>query len=230
MGSEMCIRDSGKNPHIATNGSGTWLMAWDSTGTSDTDIRYCRSTDNGNTWSAGNWLNSGATSDNGVFRNYDGQVRLAANSAGVWVAVWTSSYDPLSTVPVTDRIVFARSQDDGATWSVPAPIDPLKLVGTPAEQMPDVVWSGTQFALIWSGPSGLEASYSSTGATWATPVAVAASPGFEGGPESRPRLATGSASLRLTAWIRRPAGATGPDIIAAQDAIAAGIAEWNLYW
>jgi hypothetical protein len=216
-----------QNPAIATNGAGTWMVAWDVSNTTDTDIRYCRSTDNGITWSAGNWLNTTAVGDDVAVGNYDGQVRLAGKSGGVWVAVWTSSYDPASTAPATDRVLFARSVDNGATWSAPAAV---AASGVSPRQTPDIVWSGSQFALMWSGPSGLEASYSSDGSSWSAPVSVAAATALAGGSESRPRLAAGTTGLRLGAWVRRPATATGPDIAAAQDASGSAVTDWNLMW
>lgn len=218
-----------QNPHVATNGQGTWIVGWDSTGTKDTDIRFCRSVDQGATWSVGKWLNTHAAADDGTTNSYDGNVRLAGSPDGTWVAVWTSNYNGDTSTSVKDRIVFSRSTDNGLTWSPAAPVDPAESTST-VRQMPDVIWTGSRFAVIWSGPDGLEVSYSATsGLSWTPPASPVSGAAYPGGPESRPRLTTGVSGRITGAWVNQPQRSAGPAIISAKEAAQAAAANWQLY-
>lgn len=217
-----------ENPAVATTGLGTWIVAWDSTTSNDTDLRYSRSTDNGMNWSAAPYLNTSALAD--LADMTDKNVRLAATPGGTWVAVWTSSYDSATTSPVRDRILFARSTDNGQSWSNPSPIDATIDSTRPVRISPDVTWDGSSFAAIWTGPAGLQVSYSPSGSSWSAPVAVANGSGYEGSGPSRPRLASNASGLRAGAWINQPATAIGPNIIFAPDQASANVAEWQMFW
>ena len=99
---------------IATDRAGTWVVAWRSSdnlgGTigNDGDILFSRSTDNGLGWSVPAPLNTNAATD--APYNLDTGVRIATDRAGTWVAVWSIYADAW----------YARSTDNGATWSAPA--------------------------------------------------------------------------------------------------------------
>jgi hypothetical protein len=217
-----------ENPAVATTGLGTWIVAWDSTMTTDTDIRYARSTDNGLTWSPPQYLNTTALTDSKDI--CDGNIRLAATPAGTWVAVWTSSYDQATTSPVRDRILFARSTDNGQTWSNPAPVDATVDSTRPVRISPDVTWDGSTFAVLWTGPAGLQVSYSADGSTWSAPANVANGSGYDGSGVSRPRLASNASGLRAGAWISKLGAATGPNIIFAPDQASSKVTEWQMFW
>ena len=115
--------DSGKDMSvaIATDGDGNWVAVWssdDDLGGSievDSDILFAHSTDNGRTWTSPTALNTNADTDSGD----DGSPELATDGEGNWVAVWTSSDDLGGTVGTDHDILFARSMDDGYTWSAP---------------------------------------------------------------------------------------------------------------
>ena len=100
-------------PSVATDGQGHWLVAWwsgDSLGGTigdDFDILVSRSGDNGASWSDVIPLNATAASDTLT----DSKPRLASDGHGQWVAVW-----------VTADVLAARSIDNGANWSIPAPV------------------------------------------------------------------------------------------------------------
>ena len=55
--------------------------------------------------------------------NYDYRPRLATNGAGTWVAVWDSYVFSGGALGDDLDILYARSTDDGQTWSAPAPLN-----------------------------------------------------------------------------------------------------------
>lgn len=214
---------------VAADGSGTWIVAWESNGTTDTDLFYRRSTDHGVSWSPEAALNAHAAVDNSSVQYYDGQVRLAGNGSGVWVAVWVSAWDESTTVPVQDRVVFARSTDNGQTWSPSSPIGQSSGSSNTLQFSPDIVWDGTAFRVIWTGPGGLQTSSSTDlGQSWAEPAALASGSAYPGGGASRPRLASRGGKT-LAAWVHVPEGSLQPDIVAALDGGVSAVRDWSLY-
>ena len=93
-------RSNDRVPELTTDGAGNWVAVWRSeydTGGigGDWDILFARATDNGATWSAAAPLNSYATVNTGWNWNpinNAGGVPVTTDSAGNWVAVWTSGY------------------------------------------------------------------------------------------------------------------------------------------
>ena len=120
--------ESDRDSSVAAGGD-TWVAVWGSredfgqgTGT-EQDIRFSRSTDNGLTWTPSVTLNTNATFDVG----WDSRPEVATDGAGTWIVVWDSA-DDLTSLGVgldlgTDPdVLFARSIDDGLTWSDPRPL------------------------------------------------------------------------------------------------------------
>ncbi len=113
-----------RNPTIATDGAGTYVVVWESTDPmggaigSDRDLLFVRSTDFGVTWSPAQPLNTNAAVDSGD----DLAPRIATDRAGGWMVVWAST-DPLGGALGSDSdILMSLSVDMGATWSPPASI------------------------------------------------------------------------------------------------------------
>src|ERR1043166_8763881 len=107
-------------PHVASDGQGHWVAVWASnenlggvTG-ADFDIFVARSTDNGATWTPPAPLNTNATTDS----QNDNNPQIATDGKGHWVAVWDSK-NPLGGMGTDSDIHFARSTDNGATWTNP---------------------------------------------------------------------------------------------------------------
>jgi hypothetical protein len=102
--------DSGidQQPHVATDGVGSWLAVWYSEddlggaiGT-DPDILVAQSTDAGATWAAPAALNSNAASDSGD----DHWPVIVTDGEGSWVAAWESTDSLGSTIGSDYDILF----------------------------------------------------------------------------------------------------------------------------
>ena len=86
------------SPTVATDGAGTWLVAWRSTADlagsgTDFDILQIASTDNAKSWKGLAPLNSNAAVDDTSKPKYtnDSSPRLATDGKGHWVATWEGS-------------------------------------------------------------------------------------------------------------------------------------------
>ncbi len=103
-------------PQIATDCSGTWIAVWASedTSTSDDDIFFSISTNNGVGWTTPGALNTNAGSDS----HDDYYPYIATDGADNWVTVWTSLED-IGGIGSDQDIIVSYSSNDGGTWSAP---------------------------------------------------------------------------------------------------------------
>src|SRR6185436_12999217 len=94
---------------------------WMETGTfgADSDILTSRSTDQGATWSPATPLNSNAMTDSGS----DYQPSVAYHGNGRWIAIWQTQDSLGNTIGTEGDILVSVSQDDGISWSAPAPLN-----------------------------------------------------------------------------------------------------------
>lgn len=114
---------------ITTNRVGDWVAIYASTddanqgfGT-DPDILASRSLDNGSTWLGPVAVNRDAATDistafdNGTDGLSNVRLALVSDRESVFIAAWTSTHD-FDGVADTDKDIFyARSTDNGATWT-----------------------------------------------------------------------------------------------------------------
>jgi Neuraminidase (sialidase) len=126
-------------PAVMTDGNGTWVTVWisreDFNGAStDEDIFFSRSTDNGATWSASQLIDSQATSGTGG----ENHPAVMTDGNGTWVTVWRSSED-FNGAGFDQDIFFSRSTDNGATWSAS---QPLNSSNTVSDNFPTVMTDG----------------------------------------------------------------------------------------
>lgn len=113
-------------PTIATDGRGAWVAVWKSTNDlgatagNDTDILVSRSLNNGISWSVPILLNATGTVDGAAG---DGAPDIATDGLGNWIVVWASTFDVSGGGGTDSDILFARSTDNGATWSAPMAVN-----------------------------------------------------------------------------------------------------------
>jgi hypothetical protein len=109
-----------QRPRIATDRAGNWVVVWDSrydlAGAGiDADIFTARSTDNGASWSAAEVLSNTAAGDTAVA---DIRPQIATDQNGVWIVAWDSELDLDSLTAADTDILWSRSLNNGASWSL----------------------------------------------------------------------------------------------------------------
>jgi len=134
---------------VAT-GLGASVCVWqrDPGNDGDLDLRFSRKLNSNAAWSPVAFLNTNAASDVGSDRH----PRIATDGAGTWVAVWQSSENLDNTVVNDEDILFARSTDDGVTWSAPALLNSTGTTdGTAADTAPVIAVDPTSGAwvVVW---------------------------------------------------------------------------------
>ncbi|MCP4594002.1 MAG: exo-alpha-sialidase [bacterium] len=141
-------------PRIASDGTGNMVVTWKSdnligsNGTADGDIHYSRSGDSGASWTAPAALNTDAGTD-GV---YDIEGTIATDGAGQWIAAW---YREISGGLDRD-IMFARSTDNGASWSSPAPLNTNWATDTGDDSRPRLVTNALgDWLVVWLSKDNL---------------------------------------------------------------------------
>lgn len=181
-------------PAIATDGSGTWIVSWNSDDTlggtlnSNVHILYSRSIDNGLTWSAPTPLNANAPNILG----YESDPSIASDGNGTWIAEWTSS----GIFSSDNDIAFARSTDGGTTWTAPAPLNTNAFVDTVGDfaRIVEFVGLDTWLATWESGVSLAVARSLDGGATWSAPCVLA------GQDNHVPSIAFDGTGTAIIAW------------------------------
>jgi hypothetical protein len=189
-------------PQVATDGHGNWVAVWQSfenvggTIGTDSDILVARSTDNGATWTASVALNSNAGSDSA----HDSYPQVTTDGNGIWVAVWDSAI----LAPGSDEdILVARSEDNGATWTSPAPVNTNAATDSGRDESPQVTTDGSgNWVAVWysydslGGTIGtdsdiLVARSTDNGATWTPPAALNSNAESDSGDDEKPQVTEG---------------------------------------
>lgn len=162
---------------------------------------------NAATWTGTSALNSNAGTDAGD----DFTPSLANDRLGNWIAVW-SSYDSLGgTIGTDSDILFAKSTDNGATWSTPSPVN-SNAAASDADDYTPVVASDGQghwICVWWSfsdlgpnagvAPTVLYATSADNGSTWSA-VASINSSAADAGTEEHPTVASDGQGGWIAAW------------------------------
>lgn len=199
------------HPVLATDRAGRWVAVWEtnrSTLGGEGDLLTARSTDGGATWSTPRVLNSNAVFDSGV----DAWPDVATDEFGSWVVAWESN-DNLGGALGTDRdILFARSQDHGATWSPPAAMNSNASSDVGDDANPDVspdragnwtaVWDSADSlaGTVGTDSDVLFARSISGGQTWFSPAALASNAKTDQGGDYNPKIATRPAGRSVVVW------------------------------
>ncbi len=202
-------------PQVATDDAGNWVVIWRSyenvggTIGTDADILVARSTDNGATWTAPAPLNTNAATDSG----YDGWPEVTTDGAGNWVAVWMSDENLGGTIGTDRDILVARSTDNGATWTAPAPLNTNAPTDSGWDDMPEVTTDGGgNWVAVWystenlGGTIGtdsdiLVARSTDNGATWTAPAALNTNAATDSGNDhAKPQVTTDGAGNWVAVW------------------------------
>jgi len=210
---------------VATGGAGNWVAVWESSddleGTigSDLDILVSRSSDNGINWTTPVPLNSDALTDNDPLNgSSDFQATVISDGQGHWLAVWVKS-EVISIEPyhiIDYDIFFARSTDNGASWTAAAPLntDALSDNDPPLDDFsPNVITDGQgHWLAAWTkyDYNGSQEDYdiffarsTDSGATWTAPAPLNTNANTDTGDDTRYIVARGVelATDRQGHWI-----------------------------
>ena len=210
-------------PCVAGNGAGVWVAVWQSsqldgaTSTTDSEIKFARSTDNGVSWSVPAIVNSNAAQD--VLE--DNRPRIATDKAGNWLVTWQALgrdfQSPLGVI--RGDILAARSGDNGLTWQTTVGVTDVDTVSDPMyENHPAVLSAGPgQWVVAWAsgettspqvqpGSRIWAARSTDGGATFAAPVCL--QPGSTFVAAAHPQATVAGSTLLLT-WDQTVAADNG---------------------
>lgn len=206
-------RAEDRQPALATDGKGTWIVVWTSTqdlagGTRrDRDIHLSVSTDNALTWSPPRALHSNASTDWGD----DDSADIATDGKGRWVVVWQSADSLGNTVGGDRDILFVTSTDDGRSWTAPDVVDAAARGDEAFDTSPRVEAGGEDVWLVtWSSGNvsndvgglqrGVVVARSADGTvTWSPPQSLSGA-SEDDRPDFGPRLATNRKGEWICAW------------------------------
>ncbi|HKQ49008.1 MAG TPA: sialidase family protein [Phycisphaerae bacterium] len=218
--------DSGvdDDPRIATDGAGTWVVAWYSNEDvggvihTDYDILFIRSTDNGTTWTGVQVLNTNAVTD-GATRDHG--VQLVTDRQGTWVATWITEDGPTSMSE--EDLLVSRSEDNGISWSPPALLNLNGAADTGRDLRPHLATDRLgNWVAVWQSNEDLGGNLGTdhdifftrsadNGATWTLPAALNTNADTDMGGDSDPRVATDGAGHWITVWRSSLDGSLGTD-------------------
>lgn len=197
-------------PHVATDGNGRWVSVWQSDGDLngtigfDSDILIARSSEDGSTWSAPTPLNSTAGTD--TFE--DIHPSLATNGDGAWVAVWRSNNSLDGTIGTDWDILFARSVDDGATWSEAVPLNSNAPADVGDDDRPMIASDGDSFVAVWASDDGTSgpdfdirvARSTDGGQTWSASAPLNSGADLDSADDLHPNVASDGAGRWIAVW------------------------------
>ena len=193
-------------PQIATDGSGNWIVVWESGLAIPDKTMYSRSTDNGHSWSAPSQLSSSLPG------GYTGGAlpEIVSDGNGLWLATWSSR-------DVEDDIMISRSTNAGASWSTATVLNGNSGSSTVWDQGASLAPDGNgNWVAAWemadtsqgSDSQVLVARSSNNGLSWSAPVTMTSLNHLDGGPT----VATNRAGAWVLTWAsREPFGAPDQD-------------------
>lgn len=199
---------------VATDRNGNWIAAWTREHYLDGQrITVSRSADNGATWSAPEYLHDYAASQGWL-------PSIATDGSGGWIAVWSR---PIGHY----EMVFSRSVDNGATWSVPAFLAPA-LVSDNVNDLPTGLaadGSGNWLVSFSNDGGSFVTASADGGVSWGAPVLI--HPMFSTAPvfPRTPSLATdrnGTWLFVASAGLLAPSGSYVHDVYVSRSADGGG--------
>jgi hypothetical protein len=175
---------SDEQVRVVGDGAGNLVAVWVSTkfasgpDPSERDILVARSSDGGTTWTDPAALNNNAATDSG---DDDGPA-ITTDRAGHWLVIWSSQDTLGDTIGNDPDILVARSNDNGATWTDPAPLNADAAVDqNDIDQRPAVAMDASGHAIaawqtfaipphVSSDMAIVVARSTDAGVTWSAPV------------------------------------------------------------
>lgn len=200
-------------PQISTDTQGRWVAVWSSqinmTGPgSDTDIFVATSNNAGATWTPLVPLNTNAITDTGN----DAEPIIGNDGQGNWLVVWRSSENLGGVIGTDGDFFFARSTDNGASWTPPAVLNTNAAtdtrgggdltVATDGQGVWLVAWTSTENL---GGVLGTEgdiqlARSADNGATWTDPMPLNNNAAGDLGADEFPSIVTDGSGNWIATW------------------------------
>ncbi len=198
-------------PDIATDRQGHWVAVWHLSPSvmADMDLYVARSIDNGATWSNAVPLNNNAATGTG----YDQRPRIATDEHGHWVVVWISNDSLGNTIGTDSDILFARSIDNGANWSNPAPLNSTAGSDSASDSNPTIAMDAQgRCVAVWQSDETLGntlggdfeifvARSLDAGASWSIPIPLNNNAADDSAGDSLPDIAMDDDGHCVAVWI-----------------------------
>lgn len=196
-------------PRIAADGLGNWVVTWLSntnlgTDGSDFDVFVSRSSDDGLSWSVPAVLNSNGMIDGAT----ETRVDVMTDGAGAWIALWASDENLDGLSQFDYDILFARSTNNGATWSPSARLNTNATTDFGGDFRPALAtdragnWVASWHSIGTAGNDTdlLVARSSNGGLTWSAPTLLNQGGAADSGEDDSVRLATDEAGNWMAVW------------------------------
>ena len=209
-------KDWGKDnePRLAADGRGNWVAVWASTDSlgnrigGDSDILVAHSTDKGETWTHPVALNNNAAADKG----FDSSPDIITDASGRWLAAWSAGDSGLQGIGNDRDILIAHSDDNGGTWSDPAPLNSSATSDANSDWTPRLASDGRgHWVAVWSSADSLGDTIgvdrdilvsrsTDNGDTWSTARALNRNAATDAAEDSAPAIVSDGLGNWVVAW------------------------------
>ena len=137
---------------------------------------------------------------------------MTTDGAGHWVAVWQSTDSLGGTIGTDFDILVARSSNNGATWTAPAPLNTNAATDSGDDGVPQVTTDDAgHWVAVWESFDSLGdtigtdsdilvARSSNSGATWTAPAPLNTNAATDSGFDFSPQVTTDGAGNWVAVW------------------------------